>query len=36
MTKFNKIMRISILMFIFALGGRLFAASSIIDGKNGL
>ena len=33
MTKFNKIMRISILMFIFALGGKLFAASSIIDGK---
>lgn len=33
MTKFNKIMRICIIMFIFALGGKLFAASSIIDGK---
>ena len=33
MTKLNKIMRISILMFIFALGGKLFAASSIIEGK---
>ena len=33
MTKFNKIMRISILMFVLALGGKLFAASSFIDGK---
>ena len=33
MTKFNKIMRISILMFVLALGGKLFAANSFIDGK---